>query len=138
MREVGGEFGTTTGRPRRCGWLDLTILRYAARLNGLTELALTKLDVLTGIRSLRLAEAYESDEAQTRHFPTQLGAHGLAQWRPVYDELPGWNDELHDIRRIEDLPPEAQAYVSCVEKQVEVPITLVGVGPERDQAIDLL
>lgn len=138
MRKVGGEFGTTTGRPRRCGWLDLTILRYAARLNGLTELALTKLDVLTGISPLRIAETYQSDKGKTRHFPTHLGAHGLTQWSAVYDELPGWEDELHDARRIEDLPQEAQAYVTYVQKQTGLPITLVGVGPERDQAVNLL
>jgi adenylosuccinate synthase len=138
MREIGGEFGTTTGRPRRCGWLDLTILRYTARLNGLTELALTKLDVLTGIHPLRIAEAYQSDEGQTGHFPTHLGALGLTQWKPVYKDLPGWDQEIQDARSLDDLSQEAQAYVSYIQKQVGVPITLVGVGPERDQAVNLL
>lgn len=135
IREVGGEYGTTTGRPRRCGWLDLAILRYAVQVNGLTELALTKLDVLTGIHPLRVAVAYERDGEQTTRFPVGFGAEELSSWRPVYEELPGWTENLAGVRRREDLPPEAQAYVARVEETVGVPITLIGVGPDREQTI---
>jgi len=138
IREVGGEYGTTTGRPRRCGWLDLTILRYAAQVNGLTELALTKLDVLTGIDPLRVAVAYERDGQRTDRFPAEFGVEELARWRPVYEELPGWEQDLTNARRWEDLPPAAQNYISFVEEAVGVPITLIGVGPDREQTIWLV
>ncbi|HIE38885.1 MAG TPA: adenylosuccinate synthase [Anaerolineales bacterium] len=135
IREAGGEYGTTTGRPRRCGWLDLTILRYAAEINGLTELALTKLDVLAGIHPLRVAVAYERDGERTTRFPAQFGAEELVRWRPVYVDLPGWTQALEGVRRREDLPPEAQAYVAYVEETVGVPVSLIGVGPDREQTI---
>lgn len=138
IREVGGEYGTTTGRPRRCGWLDLTILRYATQVNGLTELALTKLDVLTGIDPLRVAVAYERDGEQTDRFPAEFGVDDLARWRPVYVELPGWTEDIGHARRWEDLPPQAQDYVTFVEEAVGVPITLIGVGPDREQSIWLV
>ena len=135
IRETGKEYGTTTGRPRRCGWLDLPILRYAARVNGLTELALTKLDVLSGIHPLRVAVSYARDDSQTLHFPAEFGVEDLATWRPVYEDLPGWTASLHDARRREDLPAAARAYVARIEEAVGVPITLIGVGPDREQAI---
>ncbi len=102
IREAGGEYGTTTGRPRRCGWLDLPILRYAAQVNGLTELALTKLDVLTGIHPLRVAVAYERDGERIARFPGEWGAEEVARWQPVYEELPGWDEEIRSARRWED------------------------------------
>ncbi|RME35021.1 MAG: adenylosuccinate synthase, partial [Thermoflexia bacterium] len=126
IREAGGEYGTTTGRPRRCGWLDLPILRYAVQVNGLTELALTKLDVLTGIHPLRVAVAYEQEGRRTGRFPGEYGAEGLAHWQPVYEELPGWDADIRVARQWEDLPPEAQAYVRCVEEAVGVPVTFIG------------
>ena len=135
LREAGGEYGTTTGRPRRCGWLDLTILRYAARINGLTELALTKLDVLSGMEVLKVAVAYERDGERIEHFPAEFGMEALARWRPVYEEWPGWTEDIRDVRCRTDLPAAAQAYVSLIEEQVGVPVTFIGVGPEREQAI---
>jgi len=135
IREVGGEYGTTTGRPRRCGWLDLPILRYAAQVNGLSELALTKLDVLTGIDPLRIAVAYQRDGARTDYFPVEFGVEELALWEPVYEELPGWTESLHEIRSREGLPQAASAYVARIEEEVGVSINLIGVGPGRDQTI---
>ncbi len=143
IREVGGEYGTTTGRPRRCGWLDVVILRYAARVNGLDELALTKLDVLSGLERLQVAVAYERDGAcpergrkeRTDHFPAEFGLEALSQWEPVYEELPGWAADISKVRSREDLPYAAREYVARVEEWVGVPVTFIGVGPEREQAI---
>jgi adenylosuccinate synthase len=135
IRDVGGEYGTTTGRPRRCGWLDLVILRYAARVNGLDELAITKLDVLSGLQTLKVAVAYERGAERIETFPAEFGIESLAEWRPVYEELPGWSEDITAARSLDNLPPAAQAYVARVEAQVGVPITLIGVGPGRAQAI---
>jgi adenylosuccinate synthase len=135
IRESGNEYGTTTGRPRRCGWLDLVILRYAARLNGLDEVALTKLDVLDGLERIKVAVAYERDGERTEHFPVEFGLEALAQWKPIYEELPGWTEDISTVRRREDLPPAAREYVERIEAEIDVPITLIGVGPEREQAI---
>jgi adenylosuccinate synthase len=135
IREVGGEYGTTTGRPRRCGWLDLVILRYAARVDGLDELALTKLDVLSGLERLKVAVAYERDGERTEVFPAEFGVEALAQWRPVYEELDGWAEDIKEVRRREDLPPAAREYVARIEEWVGVPVTFIGVGPAREQAI---
>jgi adenylosuccinate synthase len=135
IREVGGEYGTTTGRPRRCGWLDLVILRYAARINGLDEFALTKLDVLSGLERLKVAVAYKRDGERTEHFPAEFGVEALAQWRPVYEELPGWAEDISEVRSREGLPPAAREYVARIEEWVGVPVTFIGVGPEREQKI---
>ncbi len=135
IREAGNEFGTTTGRPRRCGWLDLPIVRYAARVNGLDELAVTKLDVLSGLDQLKVAVAYECDDERTSHFPAEFGVRSLAKWVPVYEPLSGWDEDITGVRHRRDLPTEAQAYVSFIEDQVGVPVTFIGVGPQRDQAI---
>jgi len=129
------EYGTTTGRPRRCGWLDAVILRYAARVNGLDELALTKLDILSGLERIKIAVAYERNGERTEHFPVEFGLEELAQWKPIYEDLPGWSEDITEVRRREDLPPAAQNYVARVEEWVGVPITLISVGPERSQKI---
>jgi adenylosuccinate synthase len=135
IREVGGEYGTTTGRPRRCGWLDLVILRYAARVSGLDELALTKLDVLSGLEQLKVAVAYERAGERIQVFPAEFGVESLAQWRPVYEELSGWTDDISGVRSRGDLPSAAREYVARIEEWVGVPVTFIGVGPEREQAI---
>lgn len=135
IREVGGEYGTTTGRPRRCGWLDVVILRYAVRVNGLSELALTKLDVLSGLAQLQVAVAYERDGERTEVFPAEFGVESLAQWRPVYEGVSGWAEDISDTRSWEDLPAAAREYVARVEEWVGVPVTFIGVGPAREQAI---
>lgn len=135
IRQAGGEYGTTTGRPRRCGWLDLPILRYAARINGLSELALTKLDVLTGLHPLQVVVAYRRGRQETRCFPVGFGAAGLEDWRPVYEEMAGWDERLENARRFDDLPSAAQEYVARIEQAISVPVTLIGVGPDRDQTV---
>jgi adenylosuccinate synthase len=134
LREAGGEFGTTTGRARRCGWLDLVALRYAVRLNGLTGLAITKLDVLTGIDPLPVATEYTGPEgARFADFPYHQSI--LHKVTGAYTELPGWDEDISGVRNLEDLPQAARDYLAFVEDFLGVPIVLVGVGPGRDQMI---
>lgn len=127
------EFGTTTGRPRRCGWLDLVLLRYAVRVNGLTELALTKLDVLSGLSTVRLCTAYTAEAKTYTELP--LGPADLAPFRAVYEELPGWSEPVSGARQLADLPPAARNYIRRIEELSGLPVTLVSVGPERNQII---
>jgi adenylosuccinate synthase len=134
IREAGGEFGTTTGRPRRCGWLDLVALRYAIRLNGLTGLAITKLDALTGIDPLGVAVRYRGpDGVSFDEFPYHQSVVHKARAELV--ELPGWHEPITGVRRLEDLPPQARAYLDFISERLKVPTVLVGVGPARDQVI---
>jgi adenylosuccinate synthase len=134
MVERGHEFGTTTGRERRCGWLDLVALRYAARLNGMSALAITKLDVLSGIDPLRVAVRYRSREgAVFDRFPYHQSI--LHSAEAEYEELPGFGGELGACRSEAELPPQARAFLAFVAEFVGVPIRLVGVGPERDQVV---
>jgi len=134
IRERGGERGTTTGRDRRTGWLDLVALRYAVRLNRLTALAITKLDVLAGIDPLRVAVAYRSSEGATLdRFPYhQSILHGAA---PIYEELPGFDEEIGDCRTVADLPAAARDFLDFIADGTGVPVRLIGVGPGRDQVI---
>jgi adenylosuccinate synthase len=134
IREAGGEFGTTTGRPRRCGWLDLVALRYAIRLNGLTGVAITKLDALTGIDPLAVAVRYLGpDGVSFDEFPYHQSV--VHKARPELVELPGWHEPITGARRLEDLPPQARAYLDFVSERLGVPTVLVGVGPARDQVV---
>ena len=135
MLERGNEFGTTTGRQRRCGWLDLVALRYAARLSGMTQLALTKLDVLSGFERVKLCVAYrDRDGNRLTDFPYhQTVFHGCT---PEYEEMPGWDEDLSEARTLEDLPQKAREYVDAIAAAVEVPITLIGTGQGRHQVID--
>ena len=134
MREAGGEFGTTTGRPRRCGWLDLVALRYAVRLNGLTGLAVTKLDVLTGIDPICVSTEYTGPEGATfREFPYHQSI--LHKAKGLYTELPGWEEDITGARSLDDLPQAARDYLEYIEEYLNVPVVLVGVGPGRDQMI---
>src|SRR3954464_15206177 len=136
LREAGGEYGTTTGRPRRTGWLDLVALRYAARVNGLTALAITKLDVLSGIGPLQVATRYRGPEgAEFDAFPYHQSI--LHKATAVYEQLSGWDEDIVGVRRFEDLPEAAQDYLGYIERFVGVPIVLVGVGPARDQVIEI-
>ena len=127
------EYGTTTGRPRRVGWLDLVLLRYAMRVNGFTSLALTKLDILTGIDPLRLCTTYEREGQRYTHLP--LGLHELDQFQPVYENLPGWDEDVQGARQWADLPPAAQAYIEKIEDACGVPVKWISVGPEREQLV---
>src|ERR687893_635877 len=134
MREAGGEYGTTTGRARRVGWMDLVALRYAARLNTLTHLAVTKLDVLSGLGSLRVCTRYHSpNEASFDHFPYHQSV--LHHTGGEYEELPGWDEDISDCRTEEELPQTARDYLAYLSDFVGVPIALISVGPGRDQII---
>ena len=134
LRDRGHEFGTTTGRERRCGWLDLVALRYATRLNGLSALAITKLDVLSGLATLRVAVRYRGSEgAVFETFPYHQSI--LHTATPEYEELPGWEDDITNARRESELPSEARNYLAAISDYAGVPIRLVGVGPGRDQVI---
>jgi adenylosuccinate synthase len=130
MRELGGEYGTVTGRERRCGWLDLVALRYAVRVNGIDELALTKLDVLSHFAELPVCVRYRMrDGTETRDFPAhQSDFHAAA---PVYEVLHGWNEPLDGCSSVDDLPTPARDYVDFVERELGVEVTLVGTGAER-------
>ena len=129
------EFGTTTGRPRRVGWLDLVILRHAAQINGLSDLALTKLDILTGLPQIPVCIAYEIDGERTTSFPSSSSA--LERCRPIYETLPGWSQDITLTRSYEELPANARRYVDFVAETVGVPINLVSVGPGRDQVVQV-
>jgi adenylosuccinate synthase len=134
VRELGREFGTVTGRERRCGWLDLVALRYAVRLNGITSLALTKLDVLSAFEEIPVCTAYRlRDGAVTPDFPAHQSDFHHAS--PVYATLPGWSEPLDDVGAIDDLPDEARAYVRFVEEQLEVDVALIGTGAERERVL---
>ncbi len=129
--EEGHEYGTVTGRRRRPGWFDAVMLRHAARINSLSELAITKLDVLDALDTLKVCVAYEIDGQRVEHLPYHQS--DLHRAVPVYQELPGWLTELASVREPHDLPEAAAEYLEFIEEQVGVPVTLVGVGPERDQ-----
>ena len=134
LRKLGGEFGTVTGRERRCGWLDLVALRYAVRVNGITSLALTKLDVLSAFAELPVCVRYRlRDGSETAHFPAHQSDFHHA--RPVWTVLPGWQAPRDDVGELEQLPPAARDYVEFVARELDVPIELVGVGAERERVL---
>lgn len=133
LREQGQEFGTTTGRPRRCGWLDLVALRYAKLINGFTELALMKLDVLSGFPKLRAATRYRCAGKLLEDFPPN--AKLLEQCEPVYETLPGWEEEIGECRHPSELPEAAQAYIDFLEEHLGVPVSIISVGPEAEATI---
>jgi adenylosuccinate synthase len=136
LQEKGEEFGVTTGRPRRCGWLDLVALRHAAALNDPTGLAVTKLDVLSGIGGIKVCRAYRLRGSKITDFP-----HGreeeLSLCEPIYETLPGWDEEIRDARKVEELPQAARDYLEVVTQEVGVPIALVSVGPAPEETIRL-
>lgn len=129
------EFGTTTGRPRRVGWLDIVLLRYALRLNGIDELVLTKLDILSGLPQVQLCAAYEKEGKKLEDLA--FGPSQLEGCSPLYQTLPGWQEDLGALRRWRDLPQAARGYVRAIEKLTSVPVRLVSVGPEREQMIEV-
>ena len=132
MRKEGNEFGSTTGRPRRCGWLDIPALRYACRLNGITELYMMKADVLSIFEEILICTHYNINGLQTDEMPYDL-LDGKVE--PVYTTLKGWNTDLTQIRTIEAFPKELSDYIAFIEKELEIPITYVSVGPDREQTI---
>jgi adenylosuccinate synthase len=129
----GSEFGTTTGRRRRCGWFDAAVLRSAVRLNGLTEVLLTKLDVLSGFETVKVCVGYRVGDSTYDDVPQNQTVFHAAE--PIWEELPGWEEELGDARAIDDLPKEAQRYVTTIEELAGVPISIVSVGPAREQSL---
>jgi len=134
IRRRGGEFGTTTGRPRRTGWIDLVALRYASRINGMTSLVITKLDVLDGFETLKLCTGYRTAEgAEVDAFPYHQTI--LHHVTPIYTELPGWNMDITGMRTAEELPEALRDYLRFIEEAVGVPVGLLGVGPARDQIV---
>jgi adenylosuccinate synthase len=136
LAKAGVEFGAVTGRPRRTGWLDLPALRYAARVNGIDALALTKLDVLTGLDRLQVCTAYQTFAGRTEDFPIdEIGRPGAVT--PIYEELEGWSEVLEEVRVIDQLPDAARSYIRFLEEAVGVPVFLLSVGPRRDQTVVL-
>jgi adenylosuccinate synthase len=133
MGERGNEWGTTTGRKRRCGWFDAVVLRYAARLNGLTDVFLTKLDVLSGFEIVKVCVGYHAGGQDWNDVPPNQTMFHEAE--PAWEELPGWEAELGEARSFDDLPKEAQAYVRAVEELAGVRVSMVGVGPAREQTL---
>lgn len=135
IRERGREYGTTTGRPRRCGWLDTVILRYAVRVNGLSELAITKLDILDELDTIKLCTAYHCRGEIIEELPSTLEE--LANCEPIYEEWPGWKTDITSAQNFSDLPPNAQNYLQRIEQLTQTPINLIAVGPERRKTIIL-
>lgn len=133
IQRNGAEFGATTGRKRRCGWLDTVILRNAVRLNGLTGIAITKLDVLGGLESLQICTGYEYNGEILQDFPASLNI--LSECKPIYETVPGWSENISNIRVIEDLPKDARNYLNRIEELIETPIHLISLGPARDETI---
>ena len=131
--EKGAEFGVVTGRRRRCGWLDLVSLKYSVRVNSLTELFITKLDVLSGLQELKLCTSYENKGEVLTDYPYNQNVLNTAE--PVYETLDGWEDDISTIKNFEDLPKNAQTYIKAIEDFIEVPITFISVGPERTENI---
>ncbi len=135
LRDLGGEFGATTGRPRRCGWFDAVVVRYAVRVNGLTGLAVTKLDVLDSFSEIPVCVGYRLDGQPFDSMPAEVER--LARVEPVYELLPGWQRSLSGIRRLAELPPAARAYLDRLQDLAGAPIQYVSVGTRRDQIIDV-
>ncbi len=129
------EYGTTTGRPRRVGWLDLVLLEYALRINGLTELALTKLDILSGFDQILICTSYRHGDQVISHLP--FGPSDLSGFEPIYEQVSGWQEEISAARKWEDLPPAARAYILKIEELTGVQVRLVSVGPEREQIVEI-
>ena len=133
LRAEGGEYGATTGRPRRCGWLDLVALKYAIRVNGLTSLALMKVDVLSGHEKIEVCTAYKLDGQEIKELP--VNSHDLERVEPVYRSLTGWTEDLRNVRSIQDLPQAARDFVQFIATEVATPIDVVSVGPGREQTL---
>lgn len=133
IRELGWEYGTTTGRPRRCGWLDAVMIKYAARVNGLTALAINHVDTIGKLEKIKLCVAYRKDGKEITHFPASLKE--LAKCEPIYEEFDGWKEDISGVRKFEDLPENTKKYIRRIESLVGVKVKLLGVGKEREQTI---
>lgn len=133
IRKIGNEYGTTTGRPRRCGWFDAVAVRYTARLSGVDTLAMMMMDVLGHFDELQICTAYEIDGQQTTRFPSDSGS--LRRAKPIFETLPGWNQDVTGTRKLEDLPDRALEYLQRISQLIGVPVGVVSVGPDREQTI---
>ncbi len=131
IREVGREYGTTTGRPRRVGWFDTVVVRHARRVSGITALSLNSIDVLTGIETLKICTGYQYNGEVLDEYPANLNV--LGECEPVYEEMPGWTEDITDVRQFEDLPTNAQHYVNRISELTGIPIAVFSVGPDRSQ-----
>ncbi|PIF46775.1 adenylosuccinate synthetase [Chryseobacterium sp. 52] len=134
IRQIGGEFGATTGRPRRTGWLDLVSLKHACMINGINNLVITKLDVLTGIENLKIVTHYKTEDGKIIDYFTS-STEKLYNYEPIYQDLPGWNEDLTKVRSYDELPDTAQKYIEFIEQYLGINVYLVSVGPERSQNI---
>ena len=135
IRETGHEYGVVTGRPRRVGWLDAVALRHAHRVDGLNYLSLNLLDVLSGLKTIKIARAYELDGKEINYYPASLEE--LDRCKPVYDELPGWDEDITNVTKFDDLPENAKNYLKRIEELTDTPLATVSVGPDREQTIIL-
>jgi adenylosuccinate synthase len=135
LREKGGEYGATTGRPRRCGWFDAVVARHSKRVNGMTHLALTKLDVLSGLKTIKVCTGYRYNNSAVTEMPANFNL--LEKCEPVYEEVPGWSEDISTIQNISDLPREAQEYIRYIEKLTEIPVIILSLGHRRSEAIML-
>ncbi len=132
IRRIGREFGATTGRPRRCGWIDLPALRYSIMLNGVTQLIMTKSDVLSGFKTIQVCTAYQTEDGLSKNLPFDIHPEFVT---PVYQEMEGWNEDLTGLKEESQFPESLKKYIEFLEKELEIPITIVSVGPDRDQTI---
>lgn len=135
IRKRGNEFGTTTGRPRRCGWFDGVVARYSVRINGLSYIAITKLDVLTGLNKIKVCTAYHYREKLITEFPSSLRV--LSECIPVYEEFPGWQEDISNVKRYEELPVNARRYLERLAELTGAPLAIIGVGQSREQVINI-
>ncbi|MCY4262850.1 MAG: adenylosuccinate synthetase, partial [Candidatus Dadabacteria bacterium] len=135
LRKEGEEYGATTGRSRRCGWLDAVALNYALRTNGVTTIALTKLDVLSGFEKVKICTSYGYKGSVTKNFPASLSV--LENCEPSYEEMDGWNEDLDGIKSADDLPQNAMRFIKRIEELTGVPVCIVSVGPQRDMYLEL-
>ena len=135
IRERGHEYGTVSGRPRECGWFDAVLARFSARVNGLTGMAITNLDILDTFPQIKICVAYELEGKTIDNFPSTVAA--LERCRPIYEELPGWQTDTSDTREYEQLPLEARQYITRLEELVSCPVNLISVGAEREQTIEV-
>ena len=132
MSKIGNEFGATTGRPRRCGWLDLVALKYSCKINGVTKLMMMKSDVLSGFNSIKICTSYEYRGSNINYLPYDISDSSL---KPIYEEFKGWGEDITKIKEFNDLPVNLKKYISYLEKELEIPIAIVSVGPDRTQTI---
>jgi adenylosuccinate synthase len=133
IRDKGNEYGTTTGRPRRCGWFDGVVVKYSATIGGINELAMMHLDTLSGMKELKICKSYIVDGVETDFFPSDAAT--LEKVECVYEALPGWDENIEQVNSYDQLPANAKSYVEAVERVTGVPVTMIGVGPKRDQVI---